>query len=293
MPYDYSTINAKAILTKVKNAPDNWFGTTYNMNLYRGCQHDCIYCDSRSKCYQIQNFSEIIVKQNALELLETELSRKKIKGTISFGSMNDPYMPIEKDLNLTGRALQIIAKHSFPIHIITKSNLVLRDIDVLQKISQTYCAISITITTCDDNLSKKIEPNAPTSSKRFEALKQLTNNNIYAGITLMPVLPYITDNSDNIISIIEKAAEANCKYIVFAPGVTLREGQREYFFQKISENLPEFMNIYNQKAANTFQFVANNVNNLTKIFYQKCKEKNIPTKMIFFKNQDNKQLSIF
>jgi DNA repair photolyase len=170
-------IQAKSILSKVKN--DSFFGLTYNMNLYRGCQHACIYCDSRSVCYQLGELSHIRYKGNAIELLKKELSKKKLKGTIGFGSMNDPYMPVESKMQLTRQALEVVSQHRFPVHIITKSNLVTRDIDLLSKISKVYAAISFTITTADDDLARIIEPNAPSPSSRFEALRLLSENNIY------------------------------------------------------------------------------------------------------------------
>jgi DNA repair photolyase len=157
------------MLSHVKQ-PDTWFGLKYNMNLYRGCQHQCIYCDSRSECYQIENFSDILYKENAIELLENELARKRVKGTIGTGSMNDPYMPVEKKLKLTRRALELIARFRFPVHIITKSDLVLRDLDLLQRINEVYTAVSFTITTADDQLAKKLEPGASPPSARFRAM---------------------------------------------------------------------------------------------------------------------------
>jgi DNA repair photolyase len=169
-------IFAKTLLATVKQ-PDPWFGLKYNMNLYRGCQHQCIYCDSRSECYQIEDFAEIQVKVNALEKLSDEIRRKRVKGTIGTGSMNDPYMPIEAERNLTRGALQIIAAAKFPVHIITKSDLVLRDLDILKEISQVYAAVSFTITSADDSLAKKLEPGAPVSSRRFAALKTLAASN--------------------------------------------------------------------------------------------------------------------
>ncbi|HEY4788958.1 MAG TPA: radical SAM protein, partial [Bacteroidales bacterium] len=191
-------IEAKTILAHVKQGPDNIFGLKYNMNLYRGCQHGCIYCDSRSKCYQLGELSDIRIKENALLLLEKELKSKRERGTIGFGSMNDSYMPIEKTEELTRKTLQLALRYRFPIHIITKSNLVVRDIDILKEISKIYAAISFTITTADDRLSKLIEPNAPVSSLRFDAIRTLSEAGIYTGITLMPVLPFITDEQDNL-----------------------------------------------------------------------------------------------
>ena len=154
-------ITAKTLLSSAKQ-PDPWFGIKYTMNLYRGCQHQCIYCDSRSECYQIEDFDhDVLVKANALDLLRDELPRKRVKGTVGTGSMNDPYMPLEAKLNLTGRALEIIADYRFPVHVITKSDLVVRDADILADIGRVYAAISFTITAADDDLSRRLEPGAP------------------------------------------------------------------------------------------------------------------------------------
>ncbi|MCA9936647.1 MAG: radical SAM protein, partial [Anaerolineales bacterium] len=184
------SIEAKVMLAHVKQ-PDTWFGLKYNMNLYRGCQHQCIYCDSRSECYQVENFSDILYKENAIELLANELARKRVKGTIGTGSMNDPYMPIEAKIQLTRRALELIARFRFPVHIITKSDLVLRDLDLLRRINEVYTAVSFTITTADDQLAKRLEPAASPPSARLRAIKILAENGILTGITMMPILPFI------------------------------------------------------------------------------------------------------
>ena len=150
-------IQAKVLLAHVSQ-PDPRFGLRYNVNLYRGCQHRCIYCDSRSECYQIEHFDgEVLVKANAVELLQRELARKRVVGTIGLGSMNAPYMPLEAEVNLTGRALQVIARFGFPVHIITKSDLVLKDLEPLCEIKRAYAAVSFTVTTADDNLAKRLE----------------------------------------------------------------------------------------------------------------------------------------
>ena len=195
-------IQAKVLLSHVKQ-PDTWFGLKYNMNLYRGCQHRCIYCDSRSACYQIDNFDgEVLVKTNAIELLTHELARKRVKGTIGTGAMNDPYMPLERKINLTGRALEVIAQFGFTVHILTKSDLVLRDLDTLVKINQRYAAVSFTITTADDELGKRVEPGASLVSDRLKAMRVLAEHGIYTGVTLMPVLPFIEDTEENIAAIV-------------------------------------------------------------------------------------------
>ena len=228
-------IEAKTILSSVKNKPDIYFGLSYNMNLYRGCQHSCIYCDSRSDCYQLGDLSDIRIKKDAIQILERELRSKRLRGTVGFGSMNDCYMPVEREYQLTRKALLLMIKYKFPVHIITKSDLVLRDIDLLKEISKIYAAVSVTITTTDDNLSRIIEPNAPVSSKRFETLRQLSAQGIYCGITFMPVLPHINDTQENVTEMVKRAADCGVKYILPAFGLTIRDGQREHMYQQFED----------------------------------------------------------
>jgi DNA repair photolyase len=284
-------IQAKTILSKVKN--DSYFGLTYNMNLYRGCQHACIYCDSRSTCYQLGELSQIRYKSNALELLEKELRSKKVKGTIGFGSMNDPYMPVEQKMELTRKALLLVAKYHYPLHLITKSSLVVRDIDMLQKISQVYAAISITITTSDDELAKIIEPNSPLPSKRFEALKTLSKNGIYCGITLMPILPFINDTEKNINDLIYQAKESGVKYIIPFMGLTLREGSREYFYKQLDKSFPGVKEQYIKSFGNNYICNSTKSNELYKLTYSLLKKWNIPDKIEFYKPLKIEQLKLF
>lgn len=230
-------IYAKTILNHVKQ-PDTYFGLKYNMNLYRGCQHQCIYCDSRSECYQIENFADIHIKVNAIDLLADALPRKRVRGTIGFGSMNDTYMPIERKYRLTGHALEVIAQHQFPVHIITKSDLVLRDIDRLREINQVYAAVSFTITTADDDLAKKLEPGAPLSSARFAAMRALAGAGIHTGITMMPILPFIEDTVENVTSLVEMARDAGAEYILPWFGMSLRAGSRDYYYDKLDQLFP-------------------------------------------------------
>ncbi|MBW2975524.1 radical SAM protein [Candidatus Woesearchaeota archaeon] len=282
------TIPAKTILSS-RSRPDPYFGGSYNINLYRGCQHGCIYCDTRSDCYRIGDLSDIRVKENALQILDKELRSRKKKGTITTGSMNDPYMPVEKKLELTRGALKLIKRHGFGVHILTKGDLVLRDIDLLKDISKVYCAVSITITTIDDKLSKKIEPNAPPSSRRFDALKKLSNSGIYSGIILMPLLPYITDSPDNITAIIKKAVECKAKYILFCPGMTLRDSCRDYYYKKLDQLFPGMKKTYMKKYGERYSCGANNAEKLSRVFYRECKRQALPTRMDFYKEPKNKE----
>lgn len=201
-------IPAKTILSGYREQRE-WFGCHYNMNLYRGCCHGCIYCDSRSECYGIQEFDRVRAKKDALYLLERELRARRRVGIIHTGSMSDPYNPFEKAECLTQQALEKIARYGFGVVIATKSDLVVRDIPILQRIrSQSPVAVHITITTAGDMLSEKIEPFAPPSSRRFEALRALSGAGITTGVLLMPVLPWITDDPQNIREIVQKAARA-------------------------------------------------------------------------------------
>jgi DNA repair photolyase len=287
------TIQTKSILSAVKAGSDSWFGFRYNMNLYRGCQHGCIYCDSRSTCYQLGDLSDIRIKENALQLLEKELRSKRERGTIGFGSMNDPYMPVEKEYEITRNALILAHRYRFPVHIITKSNLVIRDIDLLKEIGKVYSAVSITITAMDDELSKQIEPGAPVSSLRFDALKQLSDAGIYAGITLMPVLPFITDSKENIRDLVLKAKECGAGYIIAAMGTTQREGQREYFYDQLDKRFPGLRNKYDQRFGNQYECDTPNSAELWSLFKTICHQLSMPVKMEFYKPNNAKQMTLF
>jgi len=231
-------IVAKTLLSRVLGI-DFVFVLDYGLNLYRGCQHRCIYCDSRSLCYGIENFdNEVLVKVNAIELLRDELSRKRKKGIIGTGSMNDPYMPLEEQTTLTRRALETIATFGFGAHVITKSDLVLRDIDILQKISHVFAAVSLTITTADDALAKIVEPGAPPSSARFRAMKRLSEAGIETRLALMPTLPFIEDSWENVSAIVEQAHACGVKAIIPWFGMSMRNRQRDYFYARLDESFP-------------------------------------------------------
>jgi len=276
-------IQAKTLLARLKG-PDDWFGLYYNMNLYRGCQHQCIYCDSRSECYQIEDFDhDVLVKTNAIELLRRELAGKRVIGTIGTGSMNDPYMPLEKDIRLTRRSLEVIAETGFPVHAITKSDLVLRDLDLLEEISRkTYAAVTFTVTTADDALSKQLEPGAPISSRRLAALRTLSGNGLLTGITLMPVLPFIEDNEENIRKIVTLAAENGARYILPAFGMTLRDRQRTYYYDKLDRLFPGLRPRYEKTFGERYSASAVNAGRLGKVFKDICHGYGIPTKMPVF-----------
>ena len=285
-------IQAKVLLSHVKQ-PDSWFGLKYNMNLYRGCQHQCIYCDSRSLCYGIDNFADILIKENAIELLRKELASKRIKGTIGTGSMNDPYMPIEKKVNLTGRALQAIAQFRFPVHIITKSDLVLRDLDVLRDIKRVYAAVSFTLTTTDDALAKKIEPAASLPSARLRAIESLAANDIYTGVTMMPILPFLEDDEENIRQIVARAADAGASYILASFGMTLRDRQRAYYYNKLDKHFPDMKRRYIQQFGDAYFAPAQGYERLKVLFKALCAEYGIVMRMKVYERETAVQMSLF
>jgi len=291
--FKITPVKAKKLLSHVKQ-PDDWFGLKYNMNLYRGCQHQCIYCDTRSECYQIENFeNEIIYKENALELLRKELASKRVKGTIGLGSMNDPYQPLEKDYQLTRNALKIIAEFQFPVQIITKSDLVLRDVDLLKQISKTYATVSFSITTVDDKLAKIIEPGAASTSNRLKAIQELNKNGIQAGIVMMPILPFIEDNIENINAIVTKGHEYNAAYILPSFGMTMRNRQRDYFYKKLDENFPGVKEKYIKKFGNNYSCSVNNYTKLNSIFNELCDKYKIPKFIPKYNSKTDEQLKIF
>ncbi len=286
-------IQAQVLLSYVKQ-PDTWFGLKYNMNLYRGCQHRCIYCDSRSECYQIENFDgEVLVKANAIPLLRKELVSKRVKGTIGLGSMNDPYMPLEAKLNLTGRALAIIARYHFPVHLITKSDLVLKDLETLRQINQVYAAVSFTVTTADDELGKKVEPGAPPVSRRFRAMRALADAGILTGVVLMPVLPFIEDDEENVTQIVTLAHQAGASYIIPSFGMSLRDRQRAYYYAKLDQLFPGLRARYERRFGDQYHCPANNAERLAELFQELCGQYGLATRIPLYQDRIAKQLSLF
>lgn len=263
-------VNAKTILTKVKYG-EEWYGIDYNMNLYKGCSHGCIYCDSRSDCYHIDNFDVVRGKENALSILEQELSKKRTKGIIGIRSMSDTYNPQEIKYEQTRQALKLISKYNFGVSIDTKSNLILRDLDILKEINDKNSVIvKFTITTPDDNMSKIIEPHVCVSSKRFEAIKTLSDNGIFVGIMLNPVLPFITDNEEDIKRLVSLAHEYGAKFIHTYMGVTLRENQRDYYFAKLDKYFFGLKEKYIMTYQNKYICTIPKVKQLTKVFKEEC-----------------------
>ncbi|MHB1454734.1 MAG: SPL family radical SAM protein [Saccharofermentanales bacterium] len=273
------------------------------MNIYRGCTHGCIYCDSRSVCYQMKHeFEDIEVKQNASELLEDALRRKRKKCMIGTGSMCDPYMPCEKTLGLTRKCLEIIDRHGFGATLITKSNLVLRDLELLKSINEnSKCVVQMTLTTFDEALCKVLEPNVCTTRERFETLEILRNNGIPTVVWLSPLLPFINDTEENLRGIMNYCFEADVKGILcFGIGVTLRDGDREYFYQKLDEHFPGLREKYQRKYGYSYEVTSENHENLIKLLHSECKTRGVMYNAdeIFgylnaFPKQESAQLSLF
>ncbi|MEE3429052.1 MAG: radical SAM protein [Ruminococcus sp.] len=260
--------------TKVKGILSN----TGGMNLYRGCLHGCIYCDSRSKCYQMNHkFEDIEVKENAIELLENTLRRKRKRIMIGTGAMSDPYIPIETSLEYTRKALSLIEKYGFGVTLQTKSNRVLRDLDILKGINdKTKAVVQMTLTTADEDLCKILEPDVSTTKERFETLKILRDNGIPTVVWLCPILPYINDTEDNIGQILEMCVEAEVKGVIcFGMGLTLREGNREYFYEQLDKSFPNLKQRYIREFKN--QYVVNSPQNsvLMKQFHRACEANGI------------------
>lgn len=248
------------------------------MNLYRGCTHGCIYCDSRSSCYQINHdFEDIEVKENALELLEDSLRRKRTRCMISTGSMSDPYMPIEKELQYTRRALELAEKYGFGFTLITKSSLVLRDLDLLERINRkAKCVIQMTLTTYDEDLCRILEPNVSATKERFETLKELNRAGIPTVIWLTPILPFINDTKENLLGILDYAHLAGVRGIIcFGMGLTLRDGNREYFYRMLDKYFPNLKDEYIKRYGSKYEILSPNNNYLMSLFHQFCQKNNI------------------
>ena len=255
-------VKAKGILS-----PNN------GMNLYRGCLHGCIYCDSRSRCYCMEHdFEDIEVKENAIELLEHTLKHKRKKCMIGTGSMTDPYIPLEMEIKNTRKALALIEQYGFGVTVQTKSNRVLRDVDLLQKINRkTKSIVQMTLTTYDENLCRKIEPNVSTTKERFETLKEMQTAGIPTVVWLSPILPFINDTKENIVGILELCREAGVYGVIcFGMGLTLREGNREYFYQQLDQRFPGIKEKYIQVYKNQYIVNSPSQHSLMEIFYSTC-----------------------
>ena len=253
-------------------------GGHYGMNIYRGCTHGCIYCDSRSKCYQFTHpFEDIEVKQNAPELLEAALRSKRKKGMIGTGAMSDPYMHCEEELQLTKKCLEIILKYGFGAAIQTKSDRILRDIDLLSEINRSAkCVVQMTLTTYDDDLCRILEPNVCNTKRRIEVLEEMQKRGIPTVVWITPILPFINDTEENLSAILNECARVGVKGIIdFGMGLTLREGDREYYYAALDRHFPGMKERYVRRYGNAYELPSPNAEALTRIFQSICKDHGI------------------
>ena len=248
------------------------------MNLYRGCQHGCIYCDARSQCYQMNHvFEDIEVKINAPELLEAALKAKRRPCMIGTGAMSDPYIPLEEELRLTRKCLELICKYGFGTTLLTKSTRILRDLDLLSEINRRAKAVvQMTLTTCDERLCRILEPGVPTTYQRYEALKEFQAAGIPTVVWLCPLVPFLNDTPENILGILDYCAGAGVKGIVnFGMGLTLRDGNREYFYQKLDQHFPGLKERYIRTYGNAYELPSPRERELTRLFHETCEARGI------------------
>ena len=260
-------VDAKGILTGN--------GGRCGMNIYRGCTHGCIYCDSRSKCYNFTHpFEDIEVKQNAPELLEKALRSKRKKCMIGTGAMSDPYMHCEEELGLTRKCLEIIRENEFGLAIQTKSDRILRDLDLLTEINRTAkCVVQMTLTTYDDELCAILEPNVCNTKRRIEVLEEMQERGIPTVVWLTPILPFINDTEENITHILNECVRVGVRDVIdFGMGLTLREGDREYFYAALDRHFPGMKERYIRQYGNAYELPSPNARELTKLFQRICKD---------------------
>jgi DNA repair photolyase len=272
-------IKAKTLLSSY-HPNSTWFGHHYNLNIYKGCSHGCIYCDSRSDCYRIEDFDVVRSKENALVILEKELKIKRKKGVIGSGAMSDPYNPQEKIHQLTRQSLQLIDRYRFGVSLTTKSRLIERDLDILIQIKKhSAVLVLMTITTADDDLAAIIEPGASKTSQRFETLRKFANAGIPTGILMMPILPFINDTDSNILQIVKQAKQCGVRYIYPAFGVTLRQNQRDYYYEQLDRHFPGLKQKYIQTFGERYICDSLDARRLSHLFQQECDNLKIITKM--------------
>ena len=263
-------VDAKGILTGS--------GGHVGMNIYRGCTHGCIYCDSRSRCYQFTHlFEDIEVKQNAPELLEKALQSKRKKCMIGTGSMSDPYMHCEEELGLTRRCLEIIQKYGFGVAIQTKSDRILRDIDLLDEINRSAkCVVQMTLTTYDDELCRILEPHVCNTKRRIEVLERMQERGIPTVVWLTPILPFINDTPENVGAILRECVRVDVKGVIdFGMGLTLREGDREYYYAALDRHFPGMKEHYIRTYGNAYELPSPRARELRALFHSICAENGI------------------
>ncbi len=287
-------VDAKGILTGS--------GGRFGMNVYRGCTHGCIYCDSRSKCYQFTHpFEDIEVKQNAPELLDATLRSKRKRCMIGTGAMSDPYMHCEEKLQLTRRCLEVILKHGFGVAIQTKSDRILRDIDLLDEINRTAkCVVQMTLTTYDDDLCAILEPNVCNTKRRIEVLGKMQERGIPTVVWMTPILPFINDTPENVSAILEECARVGVRGVIdFGMGLTLREGDREYYYAALDRHFPGMKERYVRRYGNAYELPSPRAAELSTVLQRICRRNGImsnPDECFAFMQEfpeKEKQISLF
>ena len=269
-------IPAKHILIRSKSTA--WFGTDHTVNLYRGCCHGCLYCDSRSDCYRNPNFDRVTAKSDALRILRDELARKVRPAFIAMGAMSDPYNPFEEELLLTRHALELIDAYDCGVSVDTKSDLIVRDIDLYQSIqahSPVIC--KLTVTTVDEDLAAKVEPRAPSPARRLAAVRSLAQAGVFCGVLLMPVLPFLEDRPEQVLSVVDRSADAGAKFIYSGFGVTMRQGQREYFLRELDRAFPgeHLSRRYLARYGDRYRCPSPRARELWEVFAARCRERGL------------------
>lgn len=269
-------IPAKHILIRSKSTA--WFGTDHTVNLYRGCCHGCLYCDSRSDCYRNPNFDQVTAKADALRILRDELARKVRPAFIAMGAMSDPYNPFEEELLLTRHALELIDAYDCGVSVDTKSDLIVRDIDLYQSIqahSPVIC--KLTVTTVDEDLAAKVEPRAPSPARRLAAVRSLAQAGLFCGVLLMPVLPFLEDRHEQVLAVVDRSADAGAKFIYPGFGVTMRQGQREYFLRELDRAFPgeHLSRRYLARYGDRYRCPSPRARELWEVFAARCRERGL------------------
>ena len=269
-------IPAKHILLRSKSTA--WFGTDHTVNLYRGCCHGCLYCDSRSDCYRNPDFDRVTAKSNAMRILRDELARKVRPAFIAMGAMSDPYNPFEEELLLTRHALELIDAYDCGVSVDTKSDLIVRDIDLYQSIqahSPVIC--KLTVTTVDEDLAAKVEPRAPSPARRLAAIRSLAQAGVFCGVLLMPVLPFLEDRHEQVLAVVDRSADAGAKFIYPGFGVTMRQGQREYFLRELDRAFPgeHLSRRYLARYGDRYRCPSPRARELWEVFAARCRERGL------------------
>ena len=269
-------ILAKHIL--IRNRSTAWFGTDHTVNLYRGCCHGCLYCDSRSDCYRNPDFDRVTAKSDALRILRDELARTVRPACSAMGAMSDPYNPFEEELLLTRHALELIDAYDCGVSVDTKSDLIVRDIDLYQSIqahSPVIC--KLTVTTVDEDLAAKVEPRAPSPARRLAAVRSLAQAGLFCGVLLMPVLPFLEDRHEQVLAVVDRSADAGAKFIYPGFGVTMRQGQREYFLRELDRAFPgeHLSRRYLARYGDRYRCPSPRARELWEVFAARCRERGL------------------